>query len=308
MKFSLIVATKNRVDELRSLFESLSNQEHQDFEVILVDQNLDGRLNTIVDAYKGQLQIDHIIQKKPGLSRARNVGRRRINGDVVCFPDDDSVYPPEILAQVKRHLKRNQQLDGVVASIRAIDDDGYAFATCGGTGKSATIDHQLAYNVGVSHSMFFRAPVVRNLDFDELMGVGAGTPWGSGEDTDYLFRVLDHGYRVDYEAELFVRHPRPLEDPSLRRRLKRGFSYGRGNGFFLAKHRQPIGLFTPQPIGHPFLRLAISSFLRLSPSLGAYYLTKGIGTYLGYRSGYQRYSRGDYASLNEPGGEVRDSV
>lgn len=308
MKLSLIVATKGRVEELCRLFDSLTRQEHEDFEVILVDQNLDGRLNTLVDGYLKRLQINHLLQEKPGLSRARNVGRKYINGDIVCFPDDDSVYPPNVLHQVNETLTLHQESDGIVVSIRAIDDDDYAFDTCGGTGKSAEIDHQLAYNVGVSHSMFFRREIADVLDFDEQMGAGAGTSWGSGEDTDYLFRVLAHGYRICYEADFFVRHPRPLADPSLSRRLRRGLSYGLGNGYFLAKHQQPLSLFKPQPVGHPFLRLALTAFRQRAFSLGAYYLTKGVGTYIGHRTGRRRFTNAGYARLKERNSEARDNT
>lgn len=285
MKFSLIVATKDRVSELWKLFDSLANQQHKIFEVILVDQNLDDRLTEVVEVYKERFDLLHVREEISGLSRSRNIGRQYITGDIVAFPDDDSVYPENILCDIAQGLTSTPSWDGIVTSIRALDDDGYAFDTCGGTGTSADIDHQLAYNVGVSHSMFFRASIVHKLGFDEKMGVGSGTSWGAGEDTDFLFRVLDNGFQMRYESDLFVRHPRPLSDPSLRRRLKRGMSYGMGNGYFLAKHRQPLGLVTPQTIGHPFLRLAASAFWKRSPSLGAYYFTKGIGTYLGYRAG-----------------------
>ena len=38
-------------------------------------------------------------------------------------------------------------------------------------------------------------PVVEAVGaFDETLGPGAGTPWGSGEDTDYHLRILKAGF------------------------------------------------------------------------------------------------------------------
>ena len=48
MRFSLIVATLGRTAELRRLLESLAVQTHQDFEVIVVDQNTDDRVSQIL--------------------------------------------------------------------------------------------------------------------------------------------------------------------------------------------------------------------------------------------------------------------
>ena len=47
MKFSLIVATKNRVSEIERFLSSLINQNYQNFEVIIVDQNPNDCLSLI---------------------------------------------------------------------------------------------------------------------------------------------------------------------------------------------------------------------------------------------------------------------
>ena len=41
MKFTLILATLGRSDEVRRMLESLKRQSYQDFEVVLIDQNSD---------------------------------------------------------------------------------------------------------------------------------------------------------------------------------------------------------------------------------------------------------------------------
>ncbi len=52
-RFSLIVATISRTDELKRLLESFSRQEFSDYEVILVDQNDDDRLQAVIEEFFG---------------------------------------------------------------------------------------------------------------------------------------------------------------------------------------------------------------------------------------------------------------
>ena len=100
MRFSLVLATVGRTEELNRFFASLDYATHRNFEVILVDQNPDDRLNSVLDHYDGRFPALHLRSER-GLSRARNVGLRRVTGDVVAFPDDDCWYPPNLLNQVE---------------------------------------------------------------------------------------------------------------------------------------------------------------------------------------------------------------
>src|SRR5439155_16279062 len=94
--FDLVLATVGRVDELRHFLDALQDQAYRNFRLIIVDQNADGRLDPILDSYRGSIPLLR-VSSEPGLSRARNVALRRLEGDVVSFPDDDCWYPPDLL-------------------------------------------------------------------------------------------------------------------------------------------------------------------------------------------------------------------
>ncbi|HWN44813.1 MAG TPA: glycosyltransferase family 2 protein, partial [Thermoanaerobaculia bacterium] len=60
--------------------------------------------------------------------------------------------------------------------------------------------------------------------FDERLG--AGSPGGSGEDMDILYRLLKAGARIRYEPQAVVYHERQPRE----RRLASRSAYGRGIG------------------------------------------------------------------------------
>lgn len=103
MKFSLIVCTLGRFDDIDVLFASFIKQKYKHFEVILVDQNEDGYLTPILNKYEGAFPLTHVKSPK-GLSIARNNGMKYVTGDIVCFPDDDCYYSEDTLEIVKNFL------------------------------------------------------------------------------------------------------------------------------------------------------------------------------------------------------------
>ena len=66
MRFSLIVATIGRTEELVRLFHSLECQTHRDFEAIIVDQNTDDRLIAIIREFGQRFTIQRLTSD-PGL-------------------------------------------------------------------------------------------------------------------------------------------------------------------------------------------------------------------------------------------------
>jgi hypothetical protein len=62
--------------------------------------------------------------------------------------------------------------------------------------------------IGIEYTIFARAAVFAAAGpFDEALGVGAGTPWGSGEAADFLLSAIEARQTVVYTPEIYV-HPR----------------------------------------------------------------------------------------------------
>jgi glycosyltransferase involved in cell wall biosynthesis len=215
--FDLVVATVGRTAELERFLASVDAQTHRDFRVLVVDQNADDRILPLLDDRTVRLR------SAPGLSRARNTALPALTADAVAFPDDDCVYPPDLLARVAARL---EHLDGVTGR--------EPWWTTG----AATLTRDNLWNRAISFTIFLRREVVDRVgEFDELLGL----PFSSGEEIDYLIRAIDAGARIEYDPSLVVEHPRKRADVAARD--------GESIGYLLRKHR-----YGPRTVVRMFVR------------------------------------------------------
>jgi glycosyltransferase involved in cell wall biosynthesis len=255
MRFSLLMATVGRTEELHSFLASLREQTYRNFELLIVDQNPDDRLRPVLEEYEAEFPILHLRTDLRGLSRARNLGLELVNGELLAFPDDDCRYPPKLLATVAQTFAGRRELDGLTG--RSVDEWGETssgrFALAPGP-----VDRLNVWGRGISYTIFVRTESVRGLRFDEELGAGAGTTWGSGEETDYLLRLLERGGRIHYDPALVVVHPSfvPPYDAGARRKA---YAYGCGMGYLLSRHGYPWqvkGMRLVRPLGGALLSAA----------------------------------------------------
>jgi glycosyltransferase involved in cell wall biosynthesis len=224
--FSLIVPTVQRTIEFERLLYSLENQ-GRTFQLIIVDQNRDDRLWSILRTFESKFDIVHIASRR-GAARARNAGLDVATADIITFPDDDSWYPPDLLQRIHQLLHLDPDLAGLC--VRGADAEGRD-AGLRWSKRPAVINRFNVWRASTEWTMFLRRSAVTDVRFDEKLGVGAETPWGSGEGTDFLLRILARGNRVRYEPSLVVHHPSHHTHPRTEQKV---LSYARGLGRVLA--------------------------------------------------------------------------
>lgn len=233
---SLVVATIGRVVELERLMTSLAALRDPALQVVVVDQNMDDRLETLFTRFGCDLWLEHLRSER-GLSHARNVGLRRVSGDIVAFPDDDCWYPRGVVQGVREYFYSHPAADGVAG--RAVDETG---GDVGGRWLrgGGPITRSKIWRQAISYTIFLKRDLTEAVGgFDESLGVGAGTPWESGEETDYLLRAMDLGFAICYEPALTIYHPKRDEAAGYVN-VRRTIGYARGMGRVMRKHRYPI--------------------------------------------------------------------
>lgn len=226
MKFSLIMGTLGRKDEVGEFLASLQRQDHRDFELLIVDQNPDERLAPLIERYRRHFRILR-YRSAPGLSRARNVGLRYATGDVIAFPDDDCWYPDGLLSYVARRLEARPTLDGLTG--RFVDGEGRSEGRW--LGHTQLLNRFSVWRGAISFSIFLKRRLVERIGgFDEALGVGAGTPWGAGEETEFLLRGLEAGGQVEFDRDLVLHHPvktAEFDDAAIERQRRYEAGFGR---------------------------------------------------------------------------------
>jgi glycosyltransferase involved in cell wall biosynthesis len=249
--FSLILATLGRSEELHRLFASLDDAT-SDYECIVVDQNADDRLQPVLAAWEGRVPL-RCIKSTPGLSRARNAGLEVATGDFLAFPDDDCWYSPGLLRRVLSFFTLNLEYGLLSVGVRDADEvpSGNRWVT-----DSCDLGTINLFRTSVGMALFVRREgAAKSLRFDESLGVGAGTPFASGEDTDYVFRALAAGIRGRFDRRLTIYHPR-RDMLSGGANAVRAYSYGCGMGRVIRKQAK-AGL-VPAFVTYDFLRMAYS--------------------------------------------------
>ena len=232
--FSLVVSTRGRSGELANLLNALERQDFRDFEVIVVDQNSDDRLEAVLQRRRN-FYVQRIARPdERGLSRGRNVGWRESCGEYICFPDDDCWYDADFLtlAASKLAKARVDFLSGRAADASGRDING-RFAT-----SAQAIRMSNVWVTQIEWVVFFRRSMLELVGgYDVEIGVGATSPWQSGEGQDLVLRALAAGATGWFDpslmgrhAELIIRNPPPAA-------IRKGRLYGRGMGHVLRRHR-----------------------------------------------------------------------
>jgi len=244
-ELSLILATVGRTTELNRLFDSLAAQTFHDFEIVVVDQNSDERLHTILERARCLgLVIRHLRHSPPNLALARNAGLNIAAGQWMGFPDDDCWYAPDTLARIILRTRRSDRPQGVIC--RWVEQDAPLPAGLLSWERSSRFrDFPVS-----SITLFFERSLISRIGgFDARLGVGQW--FGAGEETDIVLRALRDGATLAHEPNANVHHRVEPVIPAATRIARRyALLRARGTGAMYAKHRLPLwviirGLLSP---------------------------------------------------------------
>jgi GT2 family glycosyltransferase len=275
---SLLVPTRNRRDLLRETMLSIAAGDLLPAEIVIVDQSdePDVELPALIaracaaratDAGGEAPAVRYIASESVGLSRAINeaIGAS-VHEFLVCTHDDVRVEPDWLRTLLTAAVAGGA--DEVVTG-RVLPEPGEP-----GTFVPSTIERtepavydapRPVYDILFPLNMAMHRSIPKRVGgFDER--IGPGTPFPGAEDNEFAYRVLRAGIRIRYvpEAALYHRAWRRLDEFNALR-----WSYGRGQGAFLAKHatlRDRYGWVRLwRAIYRPVLRLPIR-LVRVGPS------------------------------------------
>jgi glycosyltransferase involved in cell wall biosynthesis len=219
----VIVATRNRPQDMARLLPTLVAQSHRHFRFFAIDQSDDPEPNGTAIRALDDARFRHLVQREKGKSRALNLGLSRSSAELVAFTDDDCTLPEDWLAILFGNLTPAPH-DPQRCFIPAIEFD-----------RPRVHRGPLLWSrglLGMGANMIIRRSVFDTIGlFDEDLGPGG--PHFTGEEVEITYRALQHGFEVQQRPDLRVVHwgARPLAGGVAKQLINSGyFAVGSGYG------------------------------------------------------------------------------
>jgi len=108
MKVSIIICTLKRPQSVERLLKSIRHQSVLPDQLIIVDASDDHDTEEVVNKYSapGQNHLEYYRSER-GLTRQRNFGLSKANGDIIGFFDDDVVLEEGYLAEILKPFQND---------------------------------------------------------------------------------------------------------------------------------------------------------------------------------------------------------
>lgn len=233
-KVSVIVCTRNRSAELRRALPFWNEiTAPLPWELILVDNGSADETQSIIREFASSARVIFrpLVEPRPGLSRARNLGWAAASAQVISFTDDDCYPQSDYVCEIWNNFA-DGRLGYLGGRVLLYDPEDYPI-TIQTRAERIDIPPRRFIPAGLIHgaNMAARKAVFEAIGgFDELLG--AGTPF-TGEDVDFLSRASAAGFAGAYDPRPVVSHHHRRRSPESIRRL--GLSYDLGRGAYYMK-------------------------------------------------------------------------
>ncbi len=204
---SVVIPTYSRNDMLVNAINSVLKQTHQNFEILVIDDNKEDsewRKSTeeLMKAYDKDARIRYIKNSvNMGGSGARNEGIKASKGDYIAFLDDDDEYYPErIEKQIIKFLESdNDKLALVYCDAKFATNKGDVNYVDRKRYKGNCLYEAMYCNCIAATSQWMTKK-------SALVAVDGFTVVPSKQDSQLILKLLKNGYEVDYVPEILSKY------------------------------------------------------------------------------------------------------
>ncbi|MGZ4959890.1 MAG: glycosyltransferase family 2 protein [Methylomonas sp.] len=236
MKVSLVLATLGRDKEVVDFLKSLLYQSYKDFELIIIDQNKDGKIDAVVEPFLTCFDIRHVKVDFVGNARARDYGIGLAQGRIVAFPDDDCVYDKDVLKNVVAEFACRQDLSILV--VGSYDFSSTRFSI-GVNSRKARYFSRFKM-MGVEFTHFFDLNRIDRQQFHLDHDFGIGSKYSGGEGFELLYRLLRAGSTAFYNPKIKIYH---ADKDHYKLGTSRMLMYSTGIGAYIRKFANQQDVF-----------------------------------------------------------------
>ena len=200
MELSILLPTLgSRIEELSILFNSLENQNNKLFELIIVSQGNHDNIEKLLKKFT--FKYTQIKIEKRGLSLARNIGMKYVNGNYVVLADDDAWYPKDAVNTIITEMKNNNE-DVICFKIFDPISGRYYKNYSKHKTKVGTIQILKKSSIEVCFNLIKinKSKMVFNEEF------GLGSKFQSGEENLIINYLRREGYKIKFIDKTIVYH------------------------------------------------------------------------------------------------------
>jgi O-antigen biosynthesis protein len=218
---SIMVPTFDRPETLRRCLTGLTQQQSdRAIEFVVIDNHPQSQLTPPIVAEFPKIRL--VSEPQAGSSRARNRGIRACTHGIIVMVDDDVVVPPTWLELLLAPFNRPEvgAVTGQIMPLEVTTQAQQLFEVFGGLGRgwerrqadrSWADRHRFtavpSWELGATANAAFRAAIFQDPaigGFHEALG--GGMPTKGGEDTYFLYKVLQGGGTIVYEPTAWLWH------------------------------------------------------------------------------------------------------
>jgi GT2 family glycosyltransferase len=250
---SIIVATFNRAKALQRALTSLKEMElgpSTRLEIVVVDNMSTDDTGEVVSQFAGEVHgvVRRVVEERPGVCYARNLGIREAKGEWIAFFDDDQLADPRWLMSLLEFAKArgvkcvggSVQLTYEAGCPSDLEMTSLLRRLLGEKTGNTSRRYSSRYLPGTGNALIHRDVFQKIDQFDEKCLQG-------GSDTLFFSQVLSAGFEAWFTPDAIVHHVIPAHRVKreffTRTSLRRGVTMGRRDFDEFGRLRLVSGLF-----------------------------------------------------------------
>lgn len=209
LQTSIIIATKNRPQNIASCLQSLLTSAMTPREILILDQSEGDQTKQAISAIS-HTAIQYFKLDSSGKSNALNYGIMRARGNILIFTDDDCIASTNWIATIQQSFKRFPEISAVFGKTLPYQPSQHKNQICPCTfinNKQAIISKPCAHykHIGFGNNM-----AIRKSAFDSIgnfkQWLGPGSIGSNAEDAEMALRLLIKGHKILYNPKAVVYH------------------------------------------------------------------------------------------------------
>ena len=240
---SVIIPVRGNEATIRAAVDSILGQDYPFLrELILVGSPGDSTWSALRGVDDPRLFVTE-TQTPPGVRDAnykRDFGIRQTSGDLVSLIDSDMIIPPDWMSTAVRLLMENE-VDCIAGVMRSIRDDFWGRFVDRNRLSAKTPRAEAAYLVTAEGfgAAGYKPPITADTLFTKKMyedcPIDGNWSYGSLEDYEWFWRVVERGHKVLVSNQLFGWHHHRSGLKKLIAEYRRS---ARGCAYFIRAHRE----------------------------------------------------------------------